>query len=60
MADSAQTVGKHIREPQYLYTVPIFLSLMMGDFLQAFGSILNARWVLEGAATPGVYCSFQG
>jgi len=36
------------------------LNLLCSDFIQAFGSLLNLRWVLDGAITQGTFCTAQG
>ena len=51
-----------IRSPSYQNThvVPYFVSLLAANILQAFGTSLNARWVVERAVEAGPFCTFQG
>jgi hypothetical protein len=57
---TAQTLGKRVFQAPYVFTVPILVSLMLGDLLQAVGSVLNAKWVVDGAVRTGFYCNQQG
>ncbi|KAI0072102.1 hypothetical protein K474DRAFT_1668251 [Panus rudis PR-1116 ss-1] len=51
-----------IRSPTYhnTHVVPYFVSLLISNILQAAGTSMNARWVLERMVVAGGYCSFQG
>jgi hypothetical protein len=37
-----------------------FISMLIGDVLQAIGSIMNSRWAHEMMAYAGPYCTAQG
>ncbi|KAI0264745.1 hypothetical protein BC834DRAFT_882401 [Gloeopeniophorella convolvens] len=53
-----------VRPAQYLaahtHVKAIFGSLLLANVLQAAGTLLNARWVLDGGVTSGALCSVQG
>jgi len=54
----------YFRPPSHLgdYThIPvIFGSLLVANFLQSIGTILDAQWVSLGMVSPGTLCSVQG
>ncbi|KAJ7718011.1 hypothetical protein DFH07DRAFT_973410 [Mycena maculata] len=37
-----------------------FISLLLSDFIQAIGSIMNARWIHDMSVVVGHACTFQG
>jgi hypothetical protein len=47
--------AKHFTHAQAL-----LLSLLAANLFQAFGAIMNLRWVEDNAVVPGSYCSAQG
>ena len=40
--------------------VPYFVSLLAANFLQAIGSLMNLKWVVDRTVIAGAYCSLQG
>ncbi|KAK7683172.1 hypothetical protein QCA50_013845 [Cerrena zonata] len=55
-------VAVSIRSPSYQNThvVPYFVSLLVANVLQALGTCMNAKWVIEHTVEAGPFCSFQG
>lgn len=51
-----------VRPPCYRNThvIPIFLSLLFANILQAVASMMDARWIIDGAVKGGNFCSAQG
>ncbi|KAJ7484277.1 hypothetical protein FB451DRAFT_1231959 [Mycena latifolia] len=37
-----------------------FRSLLLANALQAFGTVLDFKWAVEGTVTPGHFCNAQG
>ncbi|KAL4247484.1 hypothetical protein ABKN59_007951 [Abortiporus biennis] len=54
-------VAVSIRSPTYQNThvVAYFISLLMANALQAIGSTMNVKWVLDRAVEAGGYCDVQ-
>ncbi|EED84471.1 predicted protein [Postia placenta Mad-698-R] len=51
-----------VRPPCYRNThvIPIFLSLLFANILQAVASMMDARWIIDSAVKGGNFCSAQG
>ncbi|KAI0937517.1 hypothetical protein AcW1_001625 [Taiwanofungus camphoratus] len=51
-----------LRSPTYRHThvVPIFVSLLLANLLQAVATIMDLKWLLDGAVEKGHFCSVQG
>ncbi|KAJ7669463.1 hypothetical protein DFH06DRAFT_1181260 [Mycena polygramma] len=37
-----------------------FRSLLLANFVQSFGTVMNFKWAAEGGVTSGMFCSAQG
>ncbi|KZT10984.1 uncharacterized protein LAESUDRAFT_755612 [Laetiporus sulphureus 93-53] len=62
LAISAWNTRKSVNPHLFVrsHVAAYFVSLLLCDLLQAFGSILNMRWVANGEIIAGHYCTFQG
>jgi len=45
---------------RYIHVIAYYASLLVSNGLQAIGTIMNFKWVSQGAVTPGQFCSTQG
>jgi len=45
---------------RYTHCIAYFTSLLVANTLQSIGTVLNFRWVSQGAITPGEFCTAQG
>lgn len=51
-----------MRPPCYRHThvIPIFVSLLVSNYLQAIASMMDLEWLKDGAVIGGSFCSVQG
>lgn len=51
-----------IRSPSYqdTHVLPYFVSLLIANVLQAAGTSMNVKWVLDRAVQEGAFCTLQG
>jgi len=54
------TARKRITQQHFVHVVPLFASLLVGDMLQAVGSLMNVQWLSTGKVSEGGYCFTQG
>ena len=51
-----------LRPPCYRNThvIPIFVSLLCANYLQAIASMMDIQWIMDGAVEGGSFCGVQG
>ncbi|CCM00777.1 uncharacterized protein FIBRA_02819 [Fibroporia radiculosa] len=42
------------------HVIPLFVSLLVANVLQAIASMMDLRWLMDGAVEAGRFCSVQG